>query len=495
MQHPPKKQQKKKPGRRPYLPILLFCLMAAIAFALAVPAIRKKHVGETMQAIITPSTFRTLEMRDAKDIDMAWIQPDGAEQYTLAFRDGVPYLLEDRWIDISDVYADDLTAALTQIVAQETVTEDAAEVEKHLADMGLNPPRASAAILYKDGTSATIEIGANVPNTTYAYYRWSGDPGIYMCDVGIKETFSLTKKHLLQVDQPVIHAVLVEEMTVTNANGTSVFTFERAASGQLTAPYAYPLADASVDTLLSAVENFRLGTVEDAMREDNRALYGLDDPLCTVDVRCAEGSVTQIDEEGALTVAQVPAQSLRFAIGRAEGDYFYTCEYEGKCYLVSRFLAETLVQLKAEEHITRTPAAPGDDALAAIRIEAPQGAWEMHIARTERVLANNQLETDAYGNLVYDESVTVNGKQATAEQLDEWMQRLNGWTVAGNLPADFTPAQDAQPRWRIEWVSQDGQTRSVAGYRMDAFSDAVAVDGVFRHYVHSDAITSLTAGL
>lgn len=494
MQHPPKKQLKKKPGRKVLLPVLVLCLMAAVAFVLAVPALQRKQASQSMQAVIKPSAVRTLDMRDAKDIDTAWIQPEGAESYTLAFRDGVPYLLEDRWIDISDAYADDLTEALTQIVAQETVTQNADEVRDHLADMGLNPPRASASILYKDGTTATIEIGAPVPNTTYAYYRWSGDAGIYMCDVGIRETFALTRKHLLQVDQPVIHAVLVEEMTVTNAYGTSTFAFENAASGQLTAPYAYPLSDAAVDSLLSAAANFRLGTVEDALREDNRAAYGLDDPLCTVDIRCRAGDVNAVDENGALTVQEIPAQHLRFVIGREEDAFFYTCAYADQCYLVSRFLAETLVELNPADHITRTPAAPGNEALAAVRVEAPQATWELQARRVERVLPNNQLETDPNGLPVYDTLVTINGAEAPAETLDEWTQRLQNWTVAGDLPEGFALAQNAQPRWRIEWVSESGKTRSVTGYRMDAFSDAVAVDGVLKHSIHTDAITALTAG-
>lgn len=492
MQHPPRKPVKKTFGRKKLLPVLVVCLLAAAAFVLALPGLRRQHTGETMQAVILPSTFRTLDMRDAKDVDTAVIQPEGSQPYTLAFRDGVPYLLEDRWIDINDVCADDLTAALTQIVAQRTVAQDASEVAAQLADMGLEPPRASAAILYKDGTSATIEVGVPVPGTTYAYYRWSGDPGVYMCDVGIRETFALSRDQLLRVEQPDIHAVLVEELRVQNAHGVSEFTFENASFGRLTAPFAYPLSDEAGDALLSAAANLRLGTLLAPLREDNRAFYGMDDPLCTVEIRCRAGTVNRIDENGALGVAEVPAQSLRFIIGREEGEYFYTCAYEDNCYLVSRFLAETLVQLRAEEHITRTPAAPGDEALAAIRVEAPQGTWEMQVERTERVLPNNQLEMDANGLPVFDEHVTLNGEESTPEKLADWMQRLQNWTVAGDLTDDF--AAEGEPRWRIEWVSVSGRIRSVAGWRMDAFADAVAVDGVMKHYVHADAITALTAG-
>ena len=44
-------------------------------------------------------------------------------------------------------------------------------------------------------------------------------------------------------------------------------------------------------------------------------------------------------------------------------------------------------------------------------------------------------------------------------------------------------------------VTEAGDTRVLEGYRLDAFSDAVSVNGVVRHYVYNDAIDVLMTGL
>ena len=79
---------------------------------------------------------------------------------------------------------------------------------------------------------------------------------------------------------------------------------------------------------------------------------------------------------------------------------------------------------------------------------------------TERVLPNNDIETDAEGNTVYD-----------------------------------TVPEDETPRWRIVLTTVGGTTREIAAYRLDAFSDALAVDGVAIHYVHEEVIDLILADL
>lgn len=48
---------------------------------------------------------------------------------------------------------------------------------------------------------------------------------------------------------------------------------------------------------------------------------------------------------------------------------------------------------------------------------------------TERVLPNNDIETDAEGNTVYDTAVTLNGEEADAELLTTLTTRLNALTA------------------------------------------------------------------
>ena len=475
---------------------MLLAVIIAIAFVAAIPLIREKHPGKSAPIEIIQPDFRTLEIREIADLDTVTMYPSGADSYTLKMQNGALQLLKDGQLhDINDLYAEELSEVLTHIVAQETVTDDVSEVADHLSDMGLNPPKAKAHIRYQDGSEATLEVGAAVPNTTYAYYRWSGDKGVYMCDVGIAETFSLTQNHLLPVVQPEVQTSLVTGVRIVNGNGLSRFAFANGARGSLVEPYVYPLSDSAVQSLLTGLQNLRLGTREAEVTEQNRASFGFDQPLCTLEITQQAGSVHQISADGALVSASVPAQSLRFVIGRTEGDYFYTCEYEGSCYFVSRFLLEALVKTDADSLITQTPAAVDADSLAGLVLRTPKGDVEVEVLRSERVLPNNELETDEYGRPVYDTLLLINGQQAASEMLEELCDRLNTLSAAGRIPEDFDLQESDAMRWSLTLENTDGSKRFIEAYRMDAFSDALMVDGVLRHYVHADALDVLMAGL
>ena len=114
---------------------------------------------------------------------------------------------------------------------------------------------------------------------------------------------------------------------------------------------------------------------------------------------------------------------------------------------------------------------------------------------TERVLPNNDIETDADGNIVYDTAVTLNGEEADAELLTTLTTRLNALTVSGDLTDAWTVPEGETPRWRIVLTTEGGSTRELAAYRLDAFSDALAVDGVAIHYAHEEAIDLILADL
>ena len=162
-------------------------------------------------------------------------------------------------------------------------------------------------------------------------------------------------------------------------------------------------------------------------------------------------------------------------------------------YLLSRFLLETLVNVNARELVTRMPAATGDALLSDIVFETPDQTIEVRITRTESVLANNELEMDAEGNIVYQTTTEINGREVPQEQLDELLKRLSNFTVEGDIPANAQA--ETAPRWRLTLVEENGRTRVLEGYRLDVFSDAVAVNGVMRHYVYNGAIDVLMSGL
>ena len=175
---------------------------------------------------------------------------------------------------------------------------------------------------------------------------------------------------------------------------------------------------------------------------------------------------------------------------RFGSDYFYSCAYEGRVYQVSRLLTEALVQGSWESWCATRPADLGTAELHSIQIIRGSGVLEWQKTKTERVLSNNQLETDTDGNVIYDEAVALNGEAAAAEQWDTLVDRLAALTVSGKIPADYS-AEGKSPRWQIVLTTEGGTVRTIAAYPLDTFSDALMVDGVIRYYVHIEALDSV----
>lgn len=493
MQHPPKKPIRKK-GRKRLVWLVLAALILSAALVLILPAIRQRFPAQTLEYEINQPTVRTIGTREAAQIESITLWPAGENSYTLYMRDG--RLMLDRngaLAAINETYQKEILDTLTQISVQNTVTENAAEASDELEAMGLISPQAKAVVRYLDGSEETMEVGTMLHGSAEYYFRWSGAPGIYVCHSGVPETLTLSEKVLLPFEQVSISTPLVESLRIENANGECAVAFAGGSLGELTAPCRYPMMQDTVQTLLTALGNFRLGSFEAPLTEENSAEYGFDDPLCTLEIAQREGFTNIITEEGALGTAAHDAQTFRFVIGRPEGEFFYTCAYQGNVYLISRFLAETLVQANWQNLISRTPAAMDDQKLTDIVFETADSTVEVHVERTESVLENNQLEADSEGSLVYLTTVTVNGQSVPQEKLDVLLDSLNAFTVEGSIPEGARPEEE--PRWRITLVTENGDIRVLEGFRLDVFSDAVAVDGIMCHYVYDEAIDVLMAGL
>ena len=492
MQHPPKKVHAPK-SRKWMVFLLIIILVLSASLTALLPVIRQAFPAQTLEYELKQPTVQTIGKREREKIASITLYPPLQNSYTLYMRAG-KLMLERAgsfWA-IDEVYQKQLLDTFAEISVQNTVVQDAAEAAGELEAMGLNVPQARAVVSYLDGRTETMEVGAMVHGSAEYYFRWSGAPGIYLCHSGVLETLSFAENSLLPFDQVTISAPLVERLTIQNPNGECVIAFD-GSDGELSFPCRYPITDDTAQTLMTALANFRLGAYEAPLTEENRSLYGLDKPMCTFEISQRSGVINVITEEGSLGTEQVAAQNFRFVIGREEGDFFYTCAYQDNVYLISRFLAETLVQADWQKLISRTPAAMGDELITDIVFETAQSTVEIHIDRTESVLENNQLQLDAEGNLVYLTQVTLNGQAAPKEMLDVLLDSLNAFTVEGDLPTDAKP--ETEPRWRLTLVTEESQIRVLEGYRLDVFCDAVAVNGTMCHYVYDEAIDVLMAGL
>ena len=491
MQHPQKrKEQKALPVR--WL-VLGLCIAAAVlAAALLVPTLFPAPQGKLYPDPEPVLNFETLRVNEPAQLRSITIARLDGESYTLQYQNDTLLLEKNgQLLDINDSLCADLLKAATTIAVEDVVTRDVTEVEAHLPDMGLEPPRIAVTVAYSDGRQEALFIGAGVPHTTYSYFRWSGDAGVYMCDAGVAETFGHTANQLLPVTQPQLESSLVDQLTIVNAAGEMEVALSMDASGTTTgylrAPIRYPIAGNATSALMTVMENFRLGTrLGDA--ESLSAEYGFDEPVCTVDIHQKEGLCTRISDTGELVVENLPAQQLRFTFGRAEGEYFYTCAYEGQAYLVSRFLVEPLIAAAPEKLYTGHPADLGSLPVR-IEVETEKGTLTVEIAQTLRLLENGQPETNEDGEWLYDTTATLNGETITAEQAETLVSRLRALSFSGDVPAEWSPG-DETPRWQMHLTAGDGTTRMLTAYPMDAFADVVAVDGVALHICYTEALAT-----
>jgi len=502
MQHPVKKEKRASRKKRALRWILLLVALGlAVALVALLPRIRQMIPGKTAQQnqLPPPREQRLLKAEDPAQLATVRIAQRDSEPFTLGYRDGALFLMDHgEWLDINDVYSDDLISAATYIMVSDKVTDDPAEVEPYLADMGLLPPRAEVTVTFTDGREYTMQLGNQVHGTTYSYFRWSEMPGVYMCDTGVSDAFLMSPNRLRPVEQPQIAAGLVDNLRLETKDGVLAISLEADVagnrSGRLTEPFVYPMNDDYLEAVVTALESFRLGTFEGEATEERLAQYGLNDPVAVLELHQNGGTRMSTDENGALSTIPMEETTLRFVFGRQEGEYFYTCLYEGNVYLVSRLLCQVLVEGTPEDWISLYPLRMSSLQLGAVDITTPSDEMHIHAQYTERVLPNNELEVDLEGNLIYDITVKVDEDKWSSDGLDNMAGRMYQLRGSGRVPEGFT-IQGKTPRWTMDITTVYGESRLVEAYMLDPFADVLAVDGVAMHYVHSEAIQMLLGEL
>jgi hypothetical protein len=470
--------------------VLLLTAIVLLAALLAWPKLFPAPVAQLYPDPVPELPFETLQENDAEQLESITVSHAGGESYTLVYRAGTLLLeKDDALLDINDSLCADFLESAATIAVENVVTRDGSEVAEHLDEMGLDEPRITVGIRYTDGRENRLYIGGSVPNTTYSYFRWSGDGGVYMCDAGIGELFGHTANQLLPVTQPNLTPALVDRLSISNEAGEMALTLKRNAAGdtagQMLLPVRYPMDGAAAAALYTSLENFRLGTLLGDAASQAEAL-GFDAPACILDIHQQEGRYTRINDAGELVVETSPAMQLRFVFGRAEGEYFYTCAYEGQAYLVSRFLVESMVSAAPEALRTSHPAELGGWP-ARIGVETGSGSLTVEIRQELRMQENGEPELNEDEEWIYDTIATLNGEVLPAAKAETLVQRLRSLSFSGSLPAGWT-AEGLSPRWKMTLTGQDGDSRTLTAYRLDAFSDAVAVDGVALHYCYVEAL-------
>jgi len=485
-----------KKGFRRFVPLLILIgvLLLAIAFVLLLPVIKNTFPADNAASTSsTATTYTLIAQEDSQTLDTITVSHADGDSYTLAYQDGMLALVLDNGETelINDSYTDSIIKYATQVYIMETVVEDESEYLENLPDMGLDPPQIEVVSTFTDGSAITIDLGYNLNTTTEYYFRWSGDSAIYFCNSSVYQTFEYTADMLLTIDQPSVLSTLVERISILpHGEDAIVCTFETdendTVTGTLQSPFVYPMDQNAADTLLTAAENFRLGTRVGAVTDENSADYGFDSAQVVIKIAQREGLYSTTDSDGVLQTYTVPASDLTLTIGDQEGEFFYYCEVDDFCYRVSSFLIASFLHADAMNYVTLQPADLGDAVLQSITLQTGDGTLNIRATYTESVLPNNELETDENGDIVYTTEITANGEAITEEAFDDFMSRLAQMTVSGKLSSVSEP--DGTPKWQMILTTTQGKTRTLTAYTMDSFSDMLAVDGVAMHYINNEAL-------
>jgi len=484
-----------KKGFRRYIPFLSLAavLLLAAAFVFLLPVIKQTFPADEGETYVYTPTCMTVAEFDETSLKTVTVTHSGGESYTLVYQDEIMSLETDtgELEAISATISDNFIKYATTIYVEDTIAEDESEVADQLSAMGFEPPLITATAVFSDGSEITVELGNSLYDTTYHYYRWSGDNGVYLCNEGVYETFNYTADMLRTVTQPSITASLVERVSILHTGEESIIcTFETdeegTVQGTLQSPFVYPMDAEAADNLISAVENFRLGARLMPVTDENRASYGLDTPQTVIKITQREGLYSEVTSEGAFLSYTQAASVITLKLGDADGEFFYFCEYEGTCYRVSRFLVASFVSADALNYATLNPADLGDETLQGMTVQTGDGTLSIHASYIENVLPNNELETDEDGNVVYTTEITCNGETITIDAFEALIERLKLMTISGELDSVTEP--DGTPRWQLTITTAQGKTRTLAAYAMDTFSDILAVDGVALYYISNEAL-------
>ena len=362
------------------------------------------------------------------------------------------------------------------IVADDTVGELSEHPEWQLMHFGLEEPAARVTVSFTDGGSLAFRIGDSVPQETPAYYfMLEGDSRIFTIATDVFEAYTYTRVGLHEVTDPALKGDLIDRIAFT---GSDPFAAERRADGwYLTAPFVYPLADSAVESLLSRLEGLRFAQYVGRAEEVDLGSLGLAPANRTLTLDIAESVLTGYDENGeVMGETRLPAYQLTFGLGDYESEIVFYCLYRGEVVKATVFSAGFLLTQGYEPLLLTAPFnAPTND-LTALTLLRDGRETVYTVSLHERVLPNNEFDTDENGNILYDVAVEKDGEPVDSDAFLTAYRQLLELRAADRLP-DGWVIPDGEPAFAVAFT-RSASSRRVALYPLDALHVAVAVDGV-----------------
>ncbi len=461
---------------------IALCVLMAVAVALYFllrPAAPERSSEEDNTVSLTLLDY------DVSLIERITVHPSRTESYTLIntengvrLESDLEYPLRERTVQTLMYYAVHLTA-----------DERAARTNQmDLSEYGLQPGVCSVDVSLAAGKEYTISLGSAVPMDEVRYYAMvSGDDSVYSVTSDVMDALNVQFSMLHPVTSLAIDAELIDRITCSEGGGQETyFSAERTDAGwSLTEPFRYPLSVEKMDSLLSSLENLRFSTWVGKDTPLNRHKYGFEAPSLVLSLDFAPSVLTVPDEEGIEQTFDLPASNITILRGDRYSDTASYYLFNGDIMTGTVVTFSVVGKLNWQECITGMPFIYGQNNLSEVAVMSGGTETRYEIRYIERVLPNNQFETDEYGNTVYEMRVRKNGQPTDAYAFSEYYTRLMSLGEAVLLYKTespeylWTPDDADTPLVSVRLTAENGSDSvTVSLYQGSVGRDYLTVDGI-----------------
>ena len=475
MQKVTKRTRRARPGK--WALILVFsAIVLTVALSALLRSADKKEPQETQKRAAEENLL--LYQTDTAQLAEIEILRDGETEIIFEYMNGALVLKGDPSFPINDHIVSSLLETAASLTADAHVMDfESPPSDEELSRFGLSPARRSACFRFHDGSEIVLSTGNLMPIENPRYYAMaSTKSALYSVTQDVRDAVSPTMESIHPVSRPQINSDLIDRVQV---EGTVTFDARRTDAGwEMLSPYVYPLSDALMDNLMSQLDGIRFANwLGKAENMDLKAL-GLSPANKTLTLTFAETSVSAPDENGENVTFSLPENRMVFSLGDQKNDTSYYLLYEDEVYSVTVLSFSFLTSFSWEKYLSAVPVSFPTNDLSRIYCRLNGSEAEYLISYSEHVLPNNELETDEYGNLLYDLQVTREGQPVDTEAFLSWYGLLSGMT-ATRLSDRTSPGPGAEPAFEISLTNARGTvTRNVSILPGDAVEDILYVDGV-----------------
>lgn len=472
------KKAKRKIPKAVWLTALIVLL--AIGTVLVI-ASRRISVIEVPDKQITNFVIFSCGRDDVQEIE---ITPRSGNAYTLERTEDSYLLKDDPDYPLRENRINAILNCAATIEVQNTVL-DTKEENVNLSEFGLNPAKVSMRIRGENGHHCTLSVGILSPEETPLYYAMiEGDSRLFLVNEDVYDTLCYEKRSLHPVYTPKIQGDLIDKITVVQ-NKTEFAAVYHPSGWQMISPYPYPLDTTRIESLLDSLENIAFAEYIGEADELDLGEYGLDAPRKTLQLDFSASSLTAYDEEGETHLFDIPESTVKIDVGNAYSEVASYLMYEGHVMTGTVLSFAFLENFDYEKLLLQNPInfASNDLSQVTVKIGDRTDIWTVSLV--EKILENNEIKTDEYGNYIYEVYAYKNGERIDTTDFLRSYQKLIAITPAGKMEKGFIP--DKEARLTVTIVNADQSlSRCVEIYPYNDAFDALAVDGVCLYYISRD---------